>query len=832
MNECASFLPRGGGSLQSRRLAMSCLVPAIAAVLLVSLLGAGAAFAEQEAPYLDIRKVAAATEGRAGYTELYAAHSITTVQINSKHYALVASLADSGVQIIDITDPSSPSAVAAVTEGRAGYTELHGAASITTAQIGARHYALVAAWGDDGVQIIDITDPSSPSAVAAATDDTAGYTELDGAASVTTAQINSKHYALVASANDDGVQIINITNPSSPSPVASITDGATYPTLGGAHSITTAQINSKHYALVAASDDNGVQIINITNPSSPSPVASITDGATYPTLGGAHSITTAQINSKHYALVAASDDNGIQIIDITDPSSPSPVANITDGAAYTELNGAASITTTQIGARHYALVAAWGDDGVQIIDITDPSSPSAVAAATDDTAGYTELDGAASITTAQINSKHYALVAAFDDSGVQIISIAQSTQQQQQTLETETEEQAPDAEEIWSAILFPYGARDSSRGCWGDNDVSGCHVNLRPHTFAYGGETYEVYLAVLTDKGFLTVRLNNTIQEAQDATLVINGTSFDFDASITKFPKWHYRLDWSEANSVTMSLRINQDQYTPEPTTSTVPVITLAGASQMTIPVNTAYTEPGYTATDPEDGDLTGSVTITGTVDATQVGTYTIYYDVTDGSGNAAVQQVRTVRVVDMVAPVITLTGASSINVQVGSTYSEPGYTATDDYDGDLTGSVSVTGTVDTTRIGTYYLYYDVADGSGNAAVQQVRTVRVLAIPEPPHQEGAPTVASPLADVSLEGPEALEISLSGVFHDAGSLTIRAISSNHAVASMWVSADYSTLTVVGISTGTATITVTAEDTDGNRVSDAFEVTVSPTSAEQP
>ena len=93
-------------------------------------------------------------------------------------------------------------------------------------------------------------------------------------------------------------------------------------------------------------------------------------------------------------------------------------------------------------------------------------------------------------------------------------------------------------------------------------------------------------------------------------------------------------------------------------------------------------------------------------------------------------------------------------------------------------------------------------------------------------------MANPLADVSLEGPEALEISLSGVFRDAGSLTMRAVSSNHAVASMWVSADYSTLTVVGISTGTATITVTAEDADGNRASDAFEVTVSPAVAGQP
>ena len=99
----------------------------------------------------------------------------------------------------------------------------------------------------------------------------------------------------------------------------------------------------------------------------------------------------------------------------------------------------------------------------------------------------------------------------------------------------------------------------------------------------------------------------------------------------------------------------------------------------------------------------------------------------------------------------------------------------------------------------------------------------------PPYEETpnrAPTVVSPLAHISLEAPQHWEISLSGVFHDpdCDDLTFTAVSSNYGVASMWVSR--STLTVVG--TGTASITVTAEDSEGNRVSDEFEVTVTPAS----
>ena len=59
----------------------------------------------------------------------------------------------------------------------------------------------------------------------------------------------------------------------------------------------------------------------------------------------------------------------MQVIDITDPASPSPVADVTDGTDYPELDGANGITTHTIGSRHYALVAAQIDDGVQIIEM-------------------------------------------------------------------------------------------------------------------------------------------------------------------------------------------------------------------------------------------------------------------------------------------------------------------------------------------------------------------------------------------------------------------------------------------------------------------------------
>ena len=95
----------------------------------------------------------------------------------------------------------------------------------------------------------------------------------------------------------------------------------------------------------------------------------------------------------------------------------------------------------------------------------------------------------------------------------------------------------------------------------------------------------------------------------------------------------------------------------------------------------------------------------------------------------------------------------------------------------------------------------------------------------PPNQ--APTVSSAIADATIVNESGtLEVSLSGVFSDADSdaLTITASSSNDAVATVSVAADYSTLTVNALSRGTATVTATADDGNDGTVYDAFTVTV--------
>jgi hypothetical protein len=161
----------------------------------------------------------------------------------------------------------------------------------------------------------------------------------------------------------------------------------------------------------------------------------------------------------------------------------------------------------------------------------------------------------------------------------------------------------------------------------------------------------------------------------------------------------------------------------PDPTS---PVITLLGPNPLTLEVGTSYAEPGYAAADDQDGDMTSDVVVSGSVDHTTIGDYTLHYNVSDSSGNAAQEKTRTVSVVDTTSPTIDLLGDNPLILEVGVPYSDPGYTAVDAYDGDISSDVTITGSVDHTALGSYTLRYNVSDSSGNVAGERARVVNVV----------------------------------------------------------------------------------------------------------
>lgn len=134
------------------------------------------------------------------------------------------------------------------------------------------------------------------------------------------------------------------------------------------------------------------------------------------------------------------------------------------------------------------------------------------------------------------------------------------------------------------------------------------------------------------------------------------------------------------------------------------------------------YREEGFMARDNYDGDLTDRVVKTKYHDR-------IVYSVADSSGNRA-EVTRKIVYFDPIPPVLELKGSSKITLTVGDSYREPGYTATDNGDVDLTDRVKVSGSVNVYRAGTYKITYHVSDDYGNETVV-IRTITVKAKSQP-----------------------------------------------------------------------------------------------------
>lgn len=94
-----------------------------------------------------------------------------------------------------------------------------------------------------------------------------------------------------------------------------------------------------------------------------------------------------------------------------------------------------------------------------------------------------------------------------------------------------------------------------------------------------------------------------------------------------------------------------------------LPVITLQGESNMSLPLNGIFNDPGASASDAEDGDLSGQIQVVGAVDTATPGNYTLIYGVVDSAGNQAVPVSRLVRVSENpTEPVDPLPGGENPN--------------------------------------------------------------------------------------------------------------------------------------------------------------------------
>lgn len=154
-----------------------------------------------------------------------------------------------------------------------------------------------------------------------------------------------------------------------------------------------------------------------------------------------------------------------------------------------------------------------------------------------------------------------------------------------------------------------------------------------------------------------------------------------------------------------------------------VPTMSLIGDESITIKMNENYEEQGATAIRNEK-DISSSIVIEGNVDTTKPGEYKVKYIAYNEKNTSFSQIERTIYVKDDVPPTITLKGKKEVTVVLNKEYEDSGCTAQDNYDGDISSKVVITGEVNTKKEGEYTITYTVEDSSKNQA-QETRKVIV-----------------------------------------------------------------------------------------------------------
>ena len=352
--------------------------------------------------------------------------------------------------------------------------------------------------------------------------------------------------------------------------------------------------------------------------------------------------------------------------------------------------------------------------------------------------------------------------------------------------------------------------------CFRDDDGDGI-INIldEPEDTAAPKITFKNDLVVYIDNGN-NEQLNFYLQD-WDAT--DNG-----GGAITKHPPTHSVNIYKDSCYIVNYSATDEDGNTgkasrticvrtPDKPDTTPPILTISD-SVLTIPLNSSFVRPKAQAFDLKDGNITSEIEISGTVDTSTVGEYLLKYSVSDFSGNDTFLTVKIIvkqsnTDIDIGLPLIVLDGPDTVIVPENVTFDDfkltwddPGATATDNVDGDISADITKS---DFTYVNPKYWYiaYNVADKSGNHA-QEVKRYFDTGLPE--------DIQGPI--IELNYPDStIEVVLGGVWTEPGFLATDVIDkditdkvvvdSSELVANLDVEGFYSVIYTVKNSQGAQT-----------------------------
>ena len=762
-------------------------------------------------------------------------------QIGTSIYALTTSFQDKGMQITNITDPSNPTAVSRVTYPDCGDNpNIRGVGAV---QIGDYHYAMVLSTGCGKFYWLNITNPASPALVftgsrSSSNDQTNAdptkFTRLNSPIDVHFRQIGSEHFAYIMGA--DGGQVVDITNQSSPRSEGRAAGFGNEPRATALH-----QMGSKYYMIGSVASDDHPQIV----------INNVTDTPMLNSVVGTHIATITlqrnlqdmdifELGGRTYLAVAIT--TGVGFVDITNPSRPFEVARVNDGVHGFHLFGnARDASAIEIGGEQY--VAVGGEQGITLIHVRPYGQP---------IMSIVGITGGFSGTAPSFN-----VVLPFGTTELSFVAL---------------NGRALDAD---NTVTFNVTKAVYTKG----HRVASSAADVHTFTFSrdHPSETVTVNMTHYPVKEVYLeeIRINathNNYTTAERTHYVAHDWANEYALILITTNSTHPTFAGSPATSIYVTgatqsspteeggvlrlptaLSLSLGQATAGEDAGTVNITATLDAPAPPDGVSVSLYSSGGNATEGTDytlpasiniaaGERSGSASITITDDtlaeSDESVTISTYVDIlgqamtdsitltitdNDGATVAADQDNQPPTISSAISDATIVHEAGTRTISLSGVFSDAdndplNVTATSS---DATkAAVSVASdytslTLTAKARGISTITVTANDGNGGT-ISDTFTVTVKA---------APAISSAISDISgMKIGDNRDISLGGVFSDADNdpLNVTASTSDYNIAEAIIFQN--TLTIIAVSNGSATITVTAQDADGNRAADTFDVTV--------
>lgn len=289
-------------------------------------------------------------------------NSPQSVVVSGK-YAYVVSSTSQSLAILDVSNPVSPVLVSKLLHGTSAsfFPNPH-------AVYVSGNFAYILSGTSPVIEVVNIGNPFSP--IHWESISTAPYFPMamtilgNSVATVVTSSLN--YNATNLNPTPSGrLEVYNISEPANIQRIGTLDNGTGGALLNNPTSVNYFQSNTS-YVCIASNGNNALEIVNVGGVS-PVHVSSLTDG----TGGALLKKPTDVFVSGNYAYITSSEDNALEIVDITNPQAPVHKGSIVDGTGGVDLKNPNSVVVFG----NYALVTSSGSSGVAVIDVSNPAAP-------------------------------------------------------------------------------------------------------------------------------------------------------------------------------------------------------------------------------------------------------------------------------------------------------------------------------------------------------------------------------------------------------------------------------------------------------------------------